>query len=110
MGTVTPPEISEGTPFTVNVKADLDEDITGGNLDFSVNLSLFSLSIKSAFSMSPALPATKGLDITIGTIKLASIPLIPNAKGSVKITEQNGEELTCANFNVPIFAGEAVSV
>lgn len=106
---VEPPTISKGVPFTVNIKGDLDEDVTSGSLDFSVNLSLFSFSINSPFSMTPAVKATEGVDVTIGPISLPNIPLIPNAKGSIKMAEQNGEQLACFNFNMPI-AGESVSV
>jgi len=41
-------------------------------------------------------------------MKLIDIPLIPNVKGSAKITEQNGEPLACLNFNVPLMGEVSV--
>merc|ERR1711957_367732 len=47
-------------------------------------------------------------DVTVGPITMPSIPLIPNAKGSIKVHDEKAEEVMCYNFNVPI--AEAVAV
>jgi len=104
---VEPPTIKKGTPFTVNAAGDLDEDLDEGSFVLDINLSLFSLQISSPFKISSAIPASHS-DVTVGPIKLPSIPLIPNAKGSIKLADKNAEELICYNFNLPI--AEAVAV
>jgi len=104
---VEPPTIKKGTAFTVHGKGDLDEDVAEGNLDLQINLSLFSFGISSPFKISSPLKAAHA-DVTVGPIKLPSIPLIPNAKGSIKLSDKAAEELICYNFNLPI--ADAVSV
>jgi hypothetical protein len=104
---VEPPTISKGVPFTVHGSGDLDEDITSGTADFNVDVSLFKLAMSVPFAVSS--PAKAGhADVTIGPITMPSIPLIPNAKGSIKVADANAEEVICYNFNVPV--AEAVAV
>lgn len=105
--TVEPPTLKKGVPFTVNGAGDLDEDISSGVSEIQIDLSLFKLglSVPCAFSR----PASAGhANVTIGPITMPSIPLIPNAKGSIKLSEQKGEEVICYNFNVPVAEEVAV--
>jgi hypothetical protein len=104
---VEPPTIKKGVPFTVSGSGDLDEDIASGIADVSVDLSLFKLDLSVPFAMEPAIKATHA-DLTVGPITMPSIPLIPNAKGSIKVNDANSEELICYNFNVPV--AETVTV
>ena len=104
---VEPPTIKKGTVFTVHSTADLDEDVSSGSMDLQINLSLFSFGISSPFSISSPLKASHS-DITVGPIKLPSIPLIPNAKGSIKLADSSAEELICYNFNIPVAEAMAV--
>jgi hypothetical protein len=106
---VEPPTIKKGVPFTVNTKSDIDEAISAGHVELNVDLSLFKLGLQMPFSMSPATPAMTGGDMTVGPITMPNIPLIPNAKGSIKLAEQNAETLACFNFNLPVM-GESVAV
>jgi len=104
---VDPPTIKKGVPFTVNGAGDLDEDIVSGVQDIQVDLSLFKLGMSIPFAISR--PVTAGhANVTVGPITMPSIPLIPNAKGSIKMSEQNGEEVICYNFNVPVAQEVAV--
>jgi len=105
---VEPPTIKKGVPFTVNTKGSTDEEISAGHVELNVDLSLFKLGMTMPFSISPATPALSG-DLTVGPITMPSIPLIPNAKGSIKLAEQNAETLACFNFNLPIM-GASVAV
>lgn len=105
---VEPPTISKGKPFTVRTAGTLDEDITAGSFDFNVDVSLFKLGISSPFSMSSSIAASD-MDISVGPITLPNIPLLPHAKGGVHVKEQNSEEVTCINFNMPLL-DEAISV
>lgn len=106
---VDPPTLSKGVPFTVRAQGDLNEDVPNGVLDLQVDVSLFSFGIHSPFSSS--VPAAAGhSDITIGPLTMPSIPLLPNAKGSIKMVEQNSEELLCYNFNVPLSEAATVAV
>lgn len=106
---VEPPTIKKGVPFTVNTKSDIDEAVSAGHIETNVDLSLFKLALTMPFSLSPATPAMTGGDVTVGPITMPSIPLIPNAKGSIKLAEQNSETLACFNFNLPVM-GEAIAV
>lgn len=104
---VEPPTIKKGVPFTVQGSGDLDEDLTSGVADINVDVSLFKLGLTVPFSTSN--PANAGhADWTVGPIKMPSIPLIPNAKGSFKISDDKSEEVICYNFNVPIATDVAV--
>jgi len=106
---VDPPTLSKGVPFTVRAQGDLNEDVPNGVLDLEVDVSLFSFGIRSPFSSS--VPAAAGhSDITVGPITMPDIPLLPNAKGSIKMVEQNQEELLCYNFNVPLSEAASVAV
>lgn len=98
---VEPPTISKGVPFTVTSAGDLDEDVSSGVADIEVDLSLFKLGLSVPFAFSRAAPAGHA-NVTVGPMTMPSIPLIPNAKGSIKLSEQNGEEVMCYNFNVPV--------
>merc|ERR1712139_746120 len=98
---VEPPTIKKGVPFTVSGSGDLDEDVASGVADISVDLSLFKLDMSIPFSMDPPIKANHA-DLTVGPLTLPSIPLIPNAKGSIKVSDANTEELICYNFNVPV--------
>merc|ERR1711865_579033 len=102
-----PATIKKGTPFTIRGSGDLDEDIASGVADVSVDLSLFKLDLSIPFSMAPPIKANHA-DITVGPIALPSIPLIPNAKGSFKVSDANSEEVICYNFNLPV--AEALEV
>jgi len=98
---VKPPTLKKGVPFTVNGAGDLDEDISSGVSDIQIDLSLFKIGQSVPFAFSR--PVTAGhADVTVGPITMPSIPFIPNAKGSIKLSEQNGEEVICYNFNVPV--------
>ena len=105
----TPAAPKKGDATTTEMKGDLDEDITGGNVNFNVDLSLFKLAITTPFSISPSIGATSGIDATVGLVTLPNIPLIPNVKGGVQLTEQNGDPLLCINSNM-LIAEEAVAV
>lgn len=105
---VEPATIKKGTPFTVRGSGDLDEDIASGVADVSVDLSLFKLDLSIPFSMDPPIQGGGHSDITVGPITLPNIPLIPNAKGSFKVSDANSEEVICYNFNLPV--AEALEV
>jgi hypothetical protein len=106
---VEPPTIQKGVPFTVNTKGDTDEEISSGKAAVNVDLSLFKLGLEIPFSISPSTPAITGGDMTIGPLTMPKIPLIPDAKGSIKLSEQNAETLACFNFDLPVMA-EAIAV
>ena len=50
-----PPELSKGD--TVTLTGDLDEDISSGNVDINIELSLFKLALAGPFAVEPSLPA-----------------------------------------------------
>jgi hypothetical protein len=98
---VEPPTIKKGVPFTVRGAGDLDEDLANVVAAVSVDLSLFSLDMSIPVSVDPPVKASHA-DLTVGPITMPSIPLIPNAKGSIKVSDGNAEEVICYNFNVPV--------
>jgi hypothetical protein len=104
---VEPPTIKKGVPFTVHGSGDLDEDIASGVADLSVDGRLFKLDMSIPFSMDPPIKADHA-DVTVGPITMPSIPLVPSAKGSIKVRDANSEEVICYNFNVPV--AETVAV
>jgi len=104
---VEPPTIQKGVPFTVRGAGDLDEDLANVVAAVSVDLSLFSLDMSIPVSVDPPVKASHA-DLTVGPITMPSIPLIPNAKGSIKVSDGNSEEVICYNFNVPVM--DAVTV
>merc|ERR1712093_119585 len=106
---VNPAQPKKGEDVTITFTGDLDETITSGVVELDINLVIVNLSMKIPFkSLSQGVPATSGIKAVIGPFTLPNIPLIPNVKGTVKVSEQNGEEVTCTNFNMPI--GDAVEV
>jgi len=106
---VEPPTIKKGVPFTVNTKGDTDEELSSGVAEVNVDLSLFKLGMAVPFSISPSTPVITGGDVTVGPLTMPKIPLIPNAKGSIKLAEQNSETLACFNFDLPVM-GELMAV
>jgi hypothetical protein len=104
---VEPPTIKKGVPFTVRGSGDLDEDLASVVAAVSVDLSLFSLDMSIPVSMDPPVKASHA-DLTVGPLTMPSIPLIPNAKGNIKVSDANSEEVICYNFNVPVM--DAVTV
>jgi len=103
-----PVEPSKGDTITITSGGDLDEEVSSGNMDLSVDVSLFKLNMAIPFAIEPSISAITGGELTIGPMKLIDIPLMPNAKGSAKLTEQNGEPLACLNFNVPLMGEVSV--
>lgn len=101
---VEPGPIKKGTPFTVRMQGDVDEEVSSGVAAVNIDLSLFKLGLSIPFSMDPSPSAISGMDMTLGPITMPNIPLIPNAKGSIKLQEQNAETLACFDFNLPIMA------
>jgi len=107
--TTDPVAPQKGDDMNVTLKGDLDEDVDTLNMDFSMDLSIVKVNLHLPISFSPALPATTGVQADIGPVNLVSIPLIPNAKGSAVLTDKNGEQLSCINYNIPVM-GETESV
>jgi len=103
-----PKEPKKGDMMTTTLGLDTDEDISSGHVAINVDLSLFKLNMDVPFAIEPALPTTNGVEVSVGPSKLENIPLIPNAKGSVHLFEQNGEPCGCVNFNVPVYGDVAV--
>lgn len=105
---VEPPTLSKGVPFTVRGSGDLDEDIASGVADINVDVSLFKLAMSVPFSSSN--PGKAGhADVTVGPITMPKIPLIGDAKGSIKVSDEKSEEVICYNFNVPVME-DAIAV
>merc|ERR1739849_46211 len=99
---------SKGVPFTVRGSGDLDEDISSGTADINVDLSLFKLAMSVPFSSTN--PSKAGhADVPVGPITMPKIPLIPDAKGSIKVSDEKSEEVICYNFNVPVME-DAIAV
>lgn len=89
----------------------LDEDITEVTADIDVDISIvripLSLPIKFYPSLGSLVPdvLSAGMEMNIGPFGLVDVPLIPNAKGSVRITDKadgTGDVVQCANFNMPV--------
>jgi hypothetical protein len=100
---VTPAQPQKGDAVTITFSGDLDEAVSAGAVELNINLVLFTLSMNIPFqSLGGGVPATSGIQAIIGPFTLPDIPLIPNVQGTVKVTEQNGEEVICTNFNMPI--------
>jgi hypothetical protein len=100
---VSPAQPQKGKDVTITFTGDLDETISSGVVELDINLVIFTLSMKIPFKLAEqGVPATNSVKAVIGPFTLPNIPLIPNVKGSVKVSEQNGEEVTCTNFNMPI--------
>jgi len=100
--TLDPPAPAKGKNLTVTTSGDTDEDISSGVASVSINLVIAKIELDIPFSISPAVPKVTGMKATVGPMLLPKIPLIPNVQGSIKVTEQKGEEVTCLNFNLPV--------
>merc|ERR1712048_100832 len=106
---VSPAQPKKGSDVTITFSGDLDEAVSAGEIELDINLVITTLSLKIPFTnLGTATPATSGIKAVIGPFTLPDIPLIPNVKGTVKVSEQNGEEVLCENFNMPI--ADAVEV
>merc|ERR1712098_211536 len=107
---VSPAQPKKGDAVTITFSGDLDEAVSAGEVELSIDLVIASLSMKIPFKNlgTQTIPATSGIKAVIGPFTLPNIPLVPNVKGTVKVSEQNGEELMCSNFNMPI--ADAVEV
>merc|ERR1712032_700322 len=106
---VSPAQPKKGSDVTITFSGDLDEAVSAGEIELDINLVIATLSLKIPFTnLGTATPATSGIKAVIVPFTLPDIPLIPNVKGTVKVSEQNGEEVLCENFNMPI--ADAVEV
>merc|ERR1712098_674784 len=99
---VDPPKPVKGKDLTITIQGDLDEDVTSGILELDIDLVITHLVLKMPVKTKKAVKATSGIKAVIGPLTLPNIRGIPNVKGSAKMTEQNGEEIFCANFNLPV--------
>jgi len=103
-----PPEPVKGDKINITAGGDLDEDISSGNIALNVDLSIFKLNMDIPFAISPSVSSSTGAELSVGPLTLIDIPLIGNAKGTVKMTEQNGESFGCVDFNLPVMTSVAV--
>lgn len=107
--TTDPAVPKKGDDMNVTIKGDLDEDLDKINLDFALDLSLLKFELNIPVTFSPAVKATTGIVANVGPVNLQKIPLIPNAKGSCVLSDGNGEQISCVNYNIPVM-GEAESL
>merc|ERR1712203_1185895 len=108
--TTDPATPKKGDDMTVTIKGDLDEDLDAINLDFTLDLSLLKFELNLPISFSPAVKATTGINAVVGPVNLQKIPLIPNAKGSAVLSDKNGEQISCVNYNIPVMGESALEV
>lgn len=107
---VSPAQPKKGQDVTFTFTGDFDEAITAGTIEVDIDLVITSLQMTIPFKYSPGTTATQGVKAIIGPFTLPNIPLIPNVKGSLKVSDQNAEEVICANFNLPVAVDEAIEV
>lgn len=96
----------------------LDEDITEVVADIDVDISVVRIPLSLPITFYPSLGTLvpdvlkSGMEMNIGPFGLVDVPLIPNAKGSVRLTDKadgSGEVVQCINFNMPVME-DALSV
>lgn len=110
---ISPDPIQRGKEFTVSVSGDLDEDVTGGNLDIDITAGAFGQSVDAKetlpFKLSDGLmKAAKGQIFKLGPIKIPSLPGSAVVNGTVKLSNAKGEAIACMKLdvNAPLFEEE----
>jgi len=93
--------------------ATMDEDITEAVADIDVDISIVRIPLSLPIRISPSIGSLipdilkSGIEMNIGPFGLVDVPLIPNVKGSVRVTDKadgTGEVIQCANFNMPVMS------
>merc|ERR1712093_225412 len=100
-----------GEDLTVTIEGALDKQVTGGTATISVKAGPidFPLTVPFTNNAPGAFVADTKQTITVGpfTYPNIAVPLIKTAKGSVKIADQDGEEVSCISFELPAYSSTA---
>lgn len=107
-----PPQPKKGDTVHAHFSgAVLDEDVTEAVADIDVDISVVRIPLSLPIRISPSLGELipdvlkSGIEMNIGPFGLVDVPLIPNVKGNVRITDKadgTGDVLQCINFNMPV--------
>lgn len=93
----------------------LDEDVTKASIDLDVTVKVLfvkvPLKLKIPFALSPGLINKGALKTVIGPSTIAISPNVKaTLKGTVKMNDGNGEEITCVNVDVVVAANDHIVV
>jgi len=103
---LNPDPISRSTPFTLTLAGTLDEDLTGGELDVSLEVRALHVIDKAvrantSYSLSPGV-AKGPLKVVIGPVTLPQDPGEALLKGQVAIKNSKGEPVACIALDIDV--------
>lgn len=112
----TTPEVpKKGDDLIMKFSGVMDEDVTEMLVSTTFDISIIQMSANVGVKVSPSLGTVApqlmedGVEATVGPMKLVDVPLIPNVKAIIHLTDKadgTGETIMCLNMNMPIM-GEA---
>ncbi|CAE7287434.1 unnamed protein product [Symbiodinium natans] len=103
---LVPDPISRTTPFTLTLSGTLDEDLTGGELDVSLEVRALrvidkAVNAKTSYSLSPGV-AKGPMKIVIGPVTLPQDPGEALLKGQVSVKNTKGEPVACIAVDIEV--------
>jgi hypothetical protein len=116
---IDPPFPKKGDTVHMHFDGALDEDIQEAFADINLDISVVKIPLQLPIKISPSIGAlipdalSSGIEMNIGPFGLVPVPLIPNAKGSVRVSDKadgTGETIQCINFNMPVASESAFVV
>lgn len=112
----TTPEVpKKGRDLSMKFSGVLDEEVTEMMVSTEFDISIVKMSGNVPVKISPGIGSLApqimedGVEATVGPWKLPFVPLIPNVKGNIHLTDKadgTGETIMCLDLNLPIM-GEA---
>lgn len=106
--TISPATLAEGQQFTVALSGSLNEQLTGGSVSLSVKF--LGIQVYSATVDVCQLASQAGLSCPLpsGPVSISKSAIMPSAAprgtytGEIKVTDQNGEEVSCISFRMSV--------
>lgn len=104
--TLSPDPIAKGKPFTIDLSGNLDANISEMNAEIDLTLKALRiidepLKLSSPFSISPGLVAG-AQSVSIGPLTLPSLPGDVDLAGTIRITNNKKEPVTCMKLSLKV--------
>jgi hypothetical protein len=104
--TLSPDPIAKGKPFTIDVTGTLDADLTALNADLNLDVKALGVinepvKLSSPLSISPGIKAG-AQSLSVGPLSLPSLPGSLVVAGTIALTNDKKEPVTCIKLNVNV--------
>lgn len=114
-----PPFPKKGSTVHMHFSGLLDEDLHEAFADINIDISVVKIPLQLPIKFSPSFGTlvpealSSGVEAHLGPFGLVYVPLIPNVKGTVRVSDKfdgTGETIQCVNFNMPIASENTIAV